>query len=579
MSDRLERLESAVASVAASVARLEDRVAALEVGRRALGEGGKPAEFAGELTPASAIESHIAAALSTPTLIGRSFLVLAGAFLLRVLTERDVVAPVIGVTLGVAYAMTWIVMAALAARRGSRASSAFYAACSAVIAGPLLFEAATSFAVLSPVAAIVVLAVVTAAGLVVSVRWRLEASAGVFVVTCSATAVAVATARPPGETATAVVILLGIVVFWFGHDLRWTGLIWVTAFSADLAVLRLTTMACAAGELQTTVGTVHPTIVSSIQALLVFGYIGTSVFRALRGRIPTRVIDFVQTAAVCLVGWGGALRLAEVHERSVGGLAFIALLSGAAAYAGAFGVVDRRQGRNAAFVFLSFLGLGLVLVGLPGLAGGTTAVLWSGLAVAAAAAGVRWDRVTLRIHAAVLAAASWIAGGMVSEVTGDLTNVGVVNTTSGMETVQIAVQTLGATAVIIIGRKRRAGGWMERLPMAILLFLSALAVAAAMVVAAREVLTPGVAMGAGTVAMSLVTVGLAALAKRLEIPEAGWLVYPFLALTGLRMVVRDVFSGQTLVLVIALAAYGFALIASTKMVGLRPAKESPSTGP
>jgi len=44
------------------------------------------------------------------------------------------------------------------------------------------------------------------------------------------------------------------------------------------------------------------------------------------------------------------------------------------------------------------------------------------------------------------------------------------------------------------------------------------------------------------------------------------LVYPFLLVTGSRMVVRDFPSGQTLVLVIALAAYGFALIVSTKMM-------------
>lgn len=579
MNDRFERLESTVASVAASVARLEERVAALELERRAPVERDRAVEIADETKPTSAIDSHIAAALSTPTLVGRSFLVLAGAFLLRVLTEREVVAPGIGVTLGVAYAVTWIAMAAHAARRGSRASSAFYAVCSAVIAGPLLFEAATSFAVLSAAVAIVVLAVVTAAGLIVAVRWRLEASAWVFVVTCLVTAAAVATARPPGETATAVVVVLGVAVLWCGPRLRWTGLVWVTALSADLAVLRLTTMACAAGDLPTPVGPIHPAVVASIQAVLVAGFVGTSVVRALRGRIRTGVFDFVQTAAVWLVGWGGALRLAEMHDWPVGGLAVIAVGGGAAAYGGAFSVVDRRQGRNAAFVYLSSLGLGLVLVGMPEVAGGTTAVLWSSLAVAAAATGVRWDRVTLRVHATVLAAASWIAGGVVSEVSNDLARGGVMSITPSAETVLVAALTLGATAVIIIGRRRRTGGWLERLPLAILLMMSAMVVAAEMVVAARAVFSHGAATGAGTVALSLVTVGLAAMAKRWEISEAGWLVYPFLALTGLRMVVRDLLSGQTLVLVVALAAYGFALIASTKLVGIRPSKETAPTGP
>jgi len=58
-------------------------------------------------------------------------------------------------------------------------------------------------------------------------------------------------------------------------------------------------------------------------------------------------------------------------------------------------------------------------------------------------------------------------------------------------------------------------------------------------------------------------------AERGGIREAGWLVYPLLLVTGLRMVVRDFLSGQTLGLVIALAAYGFALIVSTKMMKTR----------
>ena len=78
-------------------------------------------------------------------------------------------------------------------------------------------------------------------------------------------------------------------------------------------------------------------------------------------------------------------------------------------------------------------------------------------------------------------------------------------------------------------------------------------------------------------ALSLVTVGLGALASRWGIREAGWLVYPLLLVTGLRMVVRDFLSGQTLVLVIALAAYGLALIVSTKM--MRTRTETPDQNP
>ena len=567
MDDRVRRLEMAVESTAATVALLEERIAALELGERPSRVGDAEIEEGDRaVVVSSQIDTQIAVVLGTPTLVGRSLLVLAGAFLLRALTERGILAPGMGVALGMAYAVIWILVAALAARKGARANAAFYAVCSAVIAGPLLFEAATSFGVLSPAAGALALAAVTAVGLLVAVRWRLQSTAWVFTLACLITAAAVATVRSPGEAATALVVGLGLATLWYASGFRWSGLTWLTAVAADLAVLRLTAIATVTFELGPTVGPVHPTLVASLQALLAVGFVGTFVVRALRGTAPVGLFEFAQTVAVWVIGWGGAIRLAGVNGWSTDGLAVIALIGGAAAYAGAFGVVDRRQGRNAAFIYLSSLGLGLVLVGLPGVAGSAAAVVWASLAVGVAAVGSRWDRVTLRVHAAILVGASWVAGSVVADAVSDLAGGGVPGATPRFEAGIVVLLTLVATAAVAAGRRRRSGGWMQQLPLTALLLLSALAIAAAMVVAAAAVLPPGTTAATGTVALSLVTVGLAALASRWGIGEAGWLVYPFLLATGLRMVVRDFTSGQTIVLVIALAAYGFALIVSTKTV-------------
>ena len=288
--------------------------------------------------------------------------------------------------------------------------------------------------------------------------------------------------------------------------------------------------------------------------------------KGLRGTTPVGVFEFAQTVAVWIIGWGGAKRLAGVNGWSTDSLALIALIGGAAAYAGAFGVVDRRQGRNAAFVYLSSLGLGLVLVGLPSVADSATAVVWAILAVGVAAVGSRWDRVTLRVHAAILVGASWVSAGVVPEVVFGLVGGGMVGSRFRPEVGLVVLLTLVATAVVLAARKRRSGSWVQRLPLTALLLVSALAVAASVVVTTTAVFPSGTTGAAGTVALSLVTVGLGALASRWGIREAGWLIYPLLLVTGLRMVVRDFLSGQTLVLVIALAAYGFALIVSTKML-------------
>ncbi len=103
------------------------------------------------------------------------------------------------------------------------------------------------------------------------------------------------------------------------------------------------------------------------------------------------------------------------------------------------------------------------------------------------------------------------------------------------------------------------------MPMTGLLSMSTLVVAAAMVAIGHEVAAT-FAMGLGTVALAAVTVGLALLASRWGVVEAGWLVYPMLVLTGLKVVSQDLTSGRAVVLVVALASYGTALVVSPRLL-------------
>jgi len=568
MDERDDKLEMAIEAIRSTVTQLEGRIAALESvnrGAAVLLDEEAVNVHEGDLDPEIVLPPTDV--MGTLTLVGRSLLVFAGAFLLRALTEGGTLSSGVGVAAGVAYGVIWILASAFVASRGARASAGFYAVCAAVIVGPLLFEASTSFDVLSPTAGIAILAGVTIAGWFVATRWRLHVPAWVFTLGCLITAASVATLRPPGEAATAALVALGLGSLWIADKFGWTGLKWLTAFSADLAVLRITAMATATGELPESVGAVHPTFVGLIQAVLVVGFVGTFVVESLRGRRSIGAFEFVQTAAVWVVGWGGAIRLAHVNGWATGALAFLAVIAGVAAYAGAFGVVDRKQGRSLAFIYLSSLGLGLILVGLPGVVGGAGSMVWAFLAVGAAVVGSRWDRVTLRVHAGVLLIAAWLSSGAVLEAFADLGGGGGLGANPRVETLVVGLLTLVTTLVVILGRRLRSAGWAQRLPLTGLLFMTAVAIAAAIVEVMAALLSPGSAVGVGTVALSLVTVGLAVLTKRWGIVEAGWLVYPLLVVTGLRMVAIDFSSGKTLVLVIALAAYGTALIVSTRLIG------------
>ena len=343
MDERLKKLEKTVGTLGAAVIRQDRRIAILE------GVSAEAPVVAGEVVDADELidpaqeplsdQWPISAVRGTPALIGRSLLILAGAFLLRALTEVGTLATGTGVVFGLAYATSWIVAAALAGRKGARGSAGFFAVCAAVIADPLIFEASTEFGVLSPIGAAVALTFITAAGLVVASRWRLQESAWVFAVGAMVTAAILAVVRPPGEAATAVLVALGLASVWLASARGWESLRWLTAVAANVGVLRLTAMATVPGGPHG-IDPPYGPLVAMLQGVLLLGYVGSSFARAVRGRNPVRVFDFMQTAAAWAIGWGGAVQLARASDSGVRGLAVFALLVGLAAYAGAFGVVD-----------------------------------------------------------------------------------------------------------------------------------------------------------------------------------------------------------------------------------------------
>lgn len=571
MDQRLERLEKAVEALESAVSRQERRLEALE-GREGRAGRTSAAPTAGvemgEQPPETPSEHlSLAAVRGTPALVGRSLLILAGAFLLRALTETGTFANGMGVVLGLIYASSWIVAAAMAAAKGARGSAGFFAVCAALIAEPLLFEATTEFGVMSPGGSAMALATFTAVGLVVASRWRLEVAAWVFVIGATAAAATLAVVRPPGEAATTVVVGIGLAAMWLAGAHGWETMRWLTALVANVGTLRLTAMATVPGGPHG-VDPPNPPFVAAILGLLLVGYVGSSVARAVRARNPIRVFDFVQTASAVAIGWGGVVQLARVHDFSIRGLSVLVVLFGLAAYAGAFGVVDRRQGRNRSCVYLSSLGLALLLLGLPPLIGVASAVVWAVLALIAGAAGSRWDRVTLRAHAVGLLIAAWIASGVAAEAAKDLSGRADFEAMPAAVAMIVGILTLVTTIVVLFVRRLKISGWAQRLPLATLLVMSGVVVAAALVSLAAQ-LSPGSAMWMGTVALSALTIAAAVLASRWGVREAGWVVYPLLALTGLRVLLADLASGRTVVFVIALAAYGVALITSPKILRSR----------
>ena len=94
--------------------------------------------------------SGIAMPQGTVALVGRTLLVLAGAYVARALTDARAVPAGVGVALGLAYAVVWQLMADREARAARRRAPSSARIASSLIAFPLVWEATARFGCSGP---------------------------------------------------------------------------------------------------------------------------------------------------------------------------------------------------------------------------------------------------------------------------------------------------------------------------------------------------------------------------------------------------------------------------------------------
>lgn len=161
MSDRLSRIEARLGGIDQALADVHRRIGALEALELRPSEALRPGI---PPTTSEAISPLLSAGRpdvsSLVSLVGRTFVVLGGAYLLRALTESGRLPGRSGIVLGFAYAVVWFG----AADRTSVTrplSGLFHGLAAVVISLPLLWEASAHFGLLSPAASAATLALIT----------------------------------------------------------------------------------------------------------------------------------------------------------------------------------------------------------------------------------------------------------------------------------------------------------------------------------------------------------------------------------------------------------------------------------
>lgn len=583
MQDQPARIETALETLTKQLQLLEARVSQLEgrddhAAAPPIAETLAPAAVDVAVVADAASESHTVAHVLG--LVGRTFLILCGAFLLRSLTDTGTIPLALGVALGLTYAAAWLFATDRGAGESRPLRAVLFGLASVVIAYPLIWEATTKFNLLDADAATALLVAFSIS--MFTVAWRRNMKTFAWCVSAAALGADVAillTYRNWGSGA-ALALLVAGVSLWFAYSRGWSALRWPVAVIVNVIPLMIVSVSLRPAAPGIPGG---PSISLAVAVLLAYlvVYLGSFSLLMLKlGRRPDG-FEFIQSA-VCLVV--GLTSLAAVTRGMDGAAAILGwgmLLAGAASYGVSFAFVDRSLGMGRRFFYYTSLGLILVIWGLMTVADDATAVvILSALGIAAAIAGRMKDRHTLRAQsAAYVTAAAAIAGlGAQAVETLLLPITGAGTSVAGSD---VAVAAAAVTCYLVIAPvgQVEAVRWQTRIPAFILAIVALVSLASVGLGWAFEffghgsAVDPAWAAAIRTAILSLSAIILAGLGSRRRLLELTWLVYPILVVTGVKLVLEDLRHGKPLALFVSFAFLGVALIVAPRLLR-RPAPSS-----
>ena len=537
---------------------LQNRVLSLE--QRLGGVPAQPAVFPEEVP-------SLPDAASALPVVGRALLGIAGAYLLRALTEFGTLPHGVGVTLGVLYAALWLVFAARAPAERTLVVT-MHCLTSVCVLAPLLWEATLRFGVLSTRSTAAVLVLFSLFGLAISWRKNLSIIAWATTLAGMGTAAALLVGTRDVVPFTLALLAIAAAIEFSACCDHWVGERWIAALLVDLSVLLLTYLVVRRGGVPDGYAPLRPAAVVAIQIALLIVYLASTAVRTLFRGLSFTAFEVLQTVAAFLLCLGGALRIAQGGRTAFWVTGAATLLSGAFCYAVSFALLERREGSQRSFYTYSTYALLLVLTGSTILlSGAALAAAWSLLALLCLWLGGRFGRSTVRLHGALYLLLLSVVSGVFSEAVSNL-----LGAMSGWGHPDLAgLVSAGAVLLcyplVVHTARPDKVHWVERL--SVLLVAVNLAWTMALLLAALPYIAWGAFEGPGkasliatsqTGLLTLLSVALAWTGRRCQRPELVWLVFPLMLLTGYRILVHDFRLEHTLALFLSLLLYGGALV-------------------
>jgi len=538
------------------VHRLEQRVYALEH----KGEARAP------------LTAHLAGAPDVPSfalpnvipVAGRATLGLAGAYLLRALSESGSVPQLLVVCGAILYAAAWIVLS-VRARQEKAIAGATYGITAALILAPLLWEATVRFNVLTPsaTAAILLAFIVLSSAL----TWSDKPGAVSAITILTALLTALALMVRTGDLVPFALALLGIaVIVEAGVCIGHTSPMRVpVAIACDLAVALVLYIMTRPGGVPEGYQPARLIVSLALCALLFLIYAAGAVWQTVIRERNISGIEIAQTVVVFALAAGGALQLTE--GAAAGLVGSLAAIFCAACYFLAFLRFDGLPRRNH-YVFASWgaaLGLIACFLILPGI---QLTLVWSAAALVATLVGTRASLPALDVHGAFYLLAAALVSGLPAVVLNAFTGDVLAPATAALWIVAIAA--LGCYAECFYAASEGATAKISLIPAV----AAALSAGALLLLVAIPLFGPHPSVSllatARTLVTCLVALGFGFAGSRTGHRELVWISYAAIALGTVKLLLEDFRQSHPAALALSLLCYGALLILVPKLATKTP---------
>jgi hypothetical protein len=545
--------------------QLAERVRELE---RRVSELEHPSQVSHPLSGAPAAPAHATVNIATEALAGRqsgifpvlgtAVMGIAGAYLLRAVSESRVLPQLVVLAIALTYAAAWLIWAAVT-RAQARFARNSYAITSVLILSPMLWEVTVRFRILDPQVTAVVLSAF--AFLAMTLAWHRNLSYVVWVGVLAAaiTAVVLMIATRALVPFTLALLFMALLVEFAACRGRWFGLRPIVAVAVDLAVLFLIIVLGNPEQVSSEFQSIRISALIGIVAALFGIYAGGVLYRSLALRLKLAYFEAAQlTAAAALAAWG-SLRITNSAAASI--LGVFCTVVGGACYLAAFRWLERRPERRN-FHFYSIWGLAFMLLG-GGLlfSSAALAISTSLIAIGISALAVSIRSRPLGYQSAAYLTASAVSSGLLTYSADALVGARVPPTEW-----LVVLSTAAALFCAILASRFRGEQVSERILRLYSAILTIYAGAALAVVALVSLIVRGTpprlsqldVLRAAVICATVLL--LSFIGSRWKRAEFITLAYSAVALGSVKFVVEDLRFGSTRSLALSLFIYGVVLI-------------------